>query len=105
MKRTYKTQIKVKDMLSFIENEMQQQGTNLNWRLDQWICDQVEKNYPEVDWIFEYTQAKEIDAEITIAVDFDIDRYRELQSSVELRKETTELIDKIQSIKGETEND
>jgi hypothetical protein len=89
--RKYETEINLKDLLTFIDNELKDQGTDLNWRLDEWVCEQVKQAYPEVDFAFEYTNANVPTGKINISVDFDIDEYRRMMRKVKSKKSTKEL--------------
>jgi len=106
--RTYTTTINIKELLDFADALLKQEAGNgnvsLGWQLDMWICERVQKDYPEVDWVFDYTSAKELDTEIEIAVDFDIDEYRELMESIRISENTKKLMDTIKQV-GETVND
>jgi len=71
MTRTYETTIDIQQLLEFVETEMRQMGGDLNWRLDLWISEQLQRAYPEVDFVFEYTTANAPTGRVKISVDTD----------------------------------
>lgn len=97
--RKYETQTNLNELVSFIDKEMKEQGTDLNWRLDQWVCEQVQKAYPEVDFAFEYTEANAPVGTINISVDFDIDGYRRMLREVEADERTSEFRATLKEVK------
>ena len=97
--RKYTTEIDIKELVSFIDKEMKQQGTDLNWRLDLWVCEQLQEAYPEVDFAFELTEANAPVGTIEISVDFDIDEYRRVLHRAKAEKKAKDIKAKLKEVK------